>query len=158
MPRMWDADHRVRDRASKQLSDAGPSLDGLRLLIVDDNEDTRVIFETIFTHLGAVVFTAKGGAEALAIAATNRPHVIVSDLSMPQMDGLEFMRRMRALPGEADQPTPAIAISGFVRDEDRERARLAGYQAFLPKPAEPILVAREIARLAQTTPTRGRRR
>ena len=69
---------------------------------------------------------------------------------MPGMDGLEFMRRMRAFPGEAGQPTPAIAISGFVRDEDRERARLAGYQDSLAKPAEPMLVAREIARLAMS--------
>jgi len=57
------------------------SLDGLRVLVVDDNEDTRVIFEAIFTHMGAVVFTAKGGSDALTIAATGRPHVIVSDLS-----------------------------------------------------------------------------
>jgi len=74
------------------------------------------------------------------------------------MDGLEFMRRVRELPGEGDQPTPAIAISGFVRDEDRERGRLAGYQSFLAKPAEPTLVAREIAQLARTTPARRRRR
>src|SRR5215831_10075721 len=81
MPSVRDSDHRIRRRASTQVIETDASLDGLRVLVVDDNEDTRVIFEAIFTHMGAVVFTAKGGSDALTIAATGRPHVIVSDLS-----------------------------------------------------------------------------
>src|SRR5262245_17656040 len=96
-----------------------PSLQDARILVVDDNEDARTILDVMFTHLGALGVTAASGADALHVLEASRPHVIVSDLSMPGMDGLEFMRRVRARPGEAQDPTPAIALSGFTHTQDR---------------------------------------
>jgi CheY-like chemotaxis protein len=126
-----------------------PRLHGMRILVVDDNEDSRAILEATFTHLGAAVLTAKAGAEALDVLRADSPHVIISDLSMPGMDGLELMRRVRTLPGEAERPTPAIALSGFVALEDRERARRTGYQLFVPKPVDPLHLAQEVLRLVR---------
>jgi CheY-like chemotaxis protein len=135
-----------------------PDLNGLHVLVVDDNEDTREILQSFFTHLGAVVTIATNGSEGLAALKELRAHVIVSDLSMPGIDGYEFMRCVRALPGEAQHPTPAIAITGFVQREDRERALRSGYQSFIAKPADPLFVAQEVARLGRQPPTEKRRR
>ena len=133
------------------------SLDGVRILVVDDNEDAREILGATFTHLGATVATARSGYEALDILGASDQHIIVSDLSMPGMDGLEFMTRVRARPGEAECPTPAIALSGFVQPENRERARRSGYQVFVAKPMDPLLLAQEVARLAAPVAGRPRR-
>src|SRR5438094_265161 len=82
-----------------------------------------------------------GGAEGLAALAEIRAHVIVSDLSMPVMDGMEFLRRVRQLPGQAQAPTPAIAFTGFGDRYSETRARAAGFQALLAKPADPVNIA-----------------
>ena len=123
-----------------------PNLHGLHVLVVDDNEDIREIFTAFLTHLGAVVTTAENGREGLAALNGLRADVILSDIAMPGIDGLEFIRHVRARPGEADQRTPAIAITGFAQREDRERALRSGYDAFIAKPVDPGFVAQEIAR------------
>jgi CheY-like chemotaxis protein len=133
-----------------------PDLGDVHVLVLDDNEDTRIILQTYLTYLGASVTTASTAREALTSLAQQRPHVIVGDLSMPGVDGLEFMRRVRQRPSEKQQPTPAIAITGFVRAEDRQRAKEAGYQAFIGKPFDPGVVAHEVARLVMTQPRRRR--
>src|SRR5437899_2278683 len=86
-----------------------PDLNGLHVLVVDDDEDTREILQSFFTHLGAVVTIARNGSEGLAALKELRAHVIVSDLSMPGIDGYEFMHRLRALPGDVQQPVPTSA-------------------------------------------------
>jgi CheY-like chemotaxis protein len=132
------------------VSQINPRLDQVHVLVVDDDEDTVDVLRQVLMHLGAIVITTASSPEALTVLAQKRVDVIVSDLSMPAMDGLEFMRRVRALPGQANFPTPAIAFTGFARDEDRERAEESGYQSFIPKPADPFMVASEIARLVRS--------
>ena len=123
-----------------------PNLHGLHVLVVDDNEDIREILIAFLTHLGAVVTTVPNAREGLAALNELRAHVILSDISMPGIDGLEFIRHVRARPGEADQRTPAIAITGFALSEDRDRALRSGYDAFIAKPVDPVFVAQEVAR------------
>jgi len=110
------------------------SLDGLEVLIVEDSLDTLLLLSTIFRREGANVATASSAAEALSRAVTNRPHIIVSDIGMPDVDGYQLLEQLRLLPGLRD--VPAIAVSGYASEEDRERALAVGYLALVPKPID----------------------
>src|SRR5437016_7377785 len=97
-------------------------LDGIHVLVVDDNEDARKVLEAYLIYVGAKVTTARSGGEALAIVAQVQAHVIVSDVSMPGMTGIEFIREVRKLPGQAERPTPAIAFTAFADRQSRSEA------------------------------------
>lgn len=110
------------------------SLEGLEVLIVEDSPDTLLLLSTIFRREGAVVSTASSAAEALSRAVSNRPHIIISDIGMPDVDGYQLLEQLRLLPGLSD--VPAIAVSGYANEEDRERALAVGYLALVPKPID----------------------
>jgi signal transduction histidine kinase len=110
------------------------SLQGLDVLIVEDSPDTLLLLSTIFRREGATVTTAASAAEALQSAVTKRPNIIVSDIGMPEVDGYQLLEQLRILPGLSD--VPAIAISGYASEEDRERALAVGYLALVPKPVD----------------------
>jgi signal transduction histidine kinase len=110
------------------------SLKGLDVLVVEDSPDTLLLLSTIFRREGATVTTASSAAEALSRAATNRPHIIVSDIGMPDIDGYQLLEQLRLLPGLSD--VPAIAVSGYASEDDRERALAVGYLALVPKPID----------------------
>lgn len=110
------------------------SLQGLDVLIVEDSPDTLLLLSTLFRREGATVTTAGSAAEALQSAVTKRPNLIVSDIGMPEVDGYELLEQLRLQPGLAD--VPAIAISGYASEEDRERALEVGYLALVPKPVD----------------------
>jgi len=124
-------------------------------LIVDDSEDTIAMLEELLKVAGANVMTATNGADALRLAAENEFDVILSDISMPEMDGYEFLQRLRKIDGR--QEVPVIAITGFGRRNDIARARAAGFYSHLTKPLNlQVLtdVLRQIAneRLSETSP------
>ena len=110
------------------------SLEGLDVLIVEDSEDTLSLLSMIFEREGAKVTTASSAAEALSRAVTQRPNIIVSDIGMPETDGYQLLEQLRILPGLHE--VPAIAISGYASEEDRERALSVGYLALVPKPID----------------------
>lgn len=110
------------------------SLQGLDVLIVEDSPDTLLLLGTLFRREGATVTTAASAAEALQSAVNKRPNLVVSDIGMPEVDGYELLEQLRILPGLAD--VPAIAISGYASEEDRERALAVGYLALVPKPVD----------------------
>lgn len=110
------------------------SLEGLDVLIVEDSPDTLLLLSTIFRREGANVTTAASASEALQSAVIKRPHIIVSDIGMPETDGYQLLEELRLLPGLRD--VPAIAISGYASEEDRERALSVGYLALVPKPVD----------------------
>jgi len=110
------------------------SLHGLDVLIVEDSEDTLSLLSMIFEREGATVTTASSAAEALNRAVSSRPSIIVSDIGMPEVDGYQLLEQLRILPGL--NQVPAIAISGYASEEDRERALSVGYLALVPKPID----------------------
>jgi len=110
------------------------SLEGLDVLIVEDSPDTLMLLSTIFRREGANVSTAVSAAEALERAVDKRPGIIISDIGMPDVDGYQLLEQIRVLPGLGD--VPAIAISGYASEDDRERAMSAGYLALVPKPID----------------------
>ena len=112
-------------------------LQGVRLLVVDDEPDARELLGMILEEAGAEVVTAACADEALAAFERLRPDVLVSDIGMPQCDGYDLIRRVRLLEGDCATRVPAVALTAFARAEDRGQALESGFQAHLPKPIEP---------------------
>jgi signal transduction histidine kinase/CheY-like chemotaxis protein len=113
------------------------SLQGLRILVVDDHADTLEVMHLALESYGAAVETAGNAADALRVLAAWRPDVLLSDIGMPQEDGYSLIQKVRALaPGDGGS-TPAVAITAFAKTQDRVRALAAGFQMHLAKPVEP---------------------
>ena len=110
------------------------SFQGLDVLIVEDSPDTLLLLSTIFRREGATVISAASASEALQSAIASRPSIIVSDIGMPDVDGYQLLEQLRMVPGLSE--VPAIAISGYASEEDRERALGVGYLALVPKPVD----------------------
>jgi signal transduction histidine kinase/ActR/RegA family two-component response regulator len=111
-------------------------LDGLKVLVVDDEPDTLELIKELLSQCGAEVFTAASSAEALDLLRGVTPNVIVSDIGMPGEDGFEFIRKVRALPPERGGRIPAVALTAYARAEDRLRVLRSGYQMHVAKPVE----------------------
>jgi two-component system, chemotaxis family, CheB/CheR fusion protein len=109
-------------------------LKGLRILAVDDMPEALEPFAAVLQSEGAVVHTAASGAEALALLASAHFDLLVSDIGMPEMDGYELIAKVRAAPATAR--LPAIAVTGYGRPIDAEKALREGYQAHVPKPVD----------------------
>ena len=132
-----------------------PRLDGLRLLVVDDEDDARLLVGAVLGEQGAEVHLAASAAEALEKLAQVQPHVVVSDIGMPHTDGYSLMRQIRALSPAVGGGTPAVALTAYARSEDAQLAFAAGFQMHVPKPIEPALLAIAVANLGgrQATPS-----
>ena len=124
-------------------------LDGLRVLAVDDEPDTREMLVAGLGQCGAQVTAVGSAAEALEAFASAVPDLLISDIGMPDEDGYELIRRVRELPAEGGGRVPAIALTAYARVEDRMQALRAGFQMHVPKPvelAELVAVAASLVR------------
>jgi CheY-like chemotaxis protein len=126
-----------------------PQLVGLRVLIVDDEADTRDLLRAVMERCGCEATSVGSAAEALATLQQTNPDVLISDIGMPEEDGYTFIRKVRALPAERGGNTPAIALTAYARAEDRVRTLMAGFQVHVPKPIEPIELAAVVASLTR---------
>ncbi len=126
-----------------------PQLVGLRVLIVDDESDTRDLLRAVMERCGCEVTTLGSAAEALAALQQTNPDVLISDIGMPEEDGYTLIRKVRALPTDRGGRTPAIALTAYARAEDRVRALMAGFQVHVPKPVEPMELAAVVASLTR---------
>jgi PAS domain S-box-containing protein len=124
-------------------------LDGLRVLIVDDEEDARELVSVMLTRSGAAMKCASSSTEAMEIIESWRPDVLIADIGMPVEDGYGLIKRVRALPRESGGQTPALALTAYARTEDRVRALSAGYQVHLSKPVDRVELAAVVARLVE---------
>jgi len=110
-------------------------LNGLRILIVDDDADARRLVSKKLQDAGANVTTAAIATEALELVDTTHPNLLVSDIGMPGQNGYELMEQIRAN-GHTAEDLPAIALTGFARKKDHDRALQAGFQVHLSKPTK----------------------
>jgi CheY-like chemotaxis protein len=124
-----------------------PDLNGVRILIVDDEADARDMLRAVLEQLGANVVTASSARDGFDLLQLWKPQVLVSDIGMPEEDGYAFIRKVRALSSEEGRNLPAIALTGYVRVEERMRSLEAGYQMLVPKPVEVGELAGTIATL-----------
>jgi CheY-like chemotaxis protein len=121
--------------AASQRSDS-PSLEGLRVLIVEDDPDIRFLLDCILTEAGAEVASAESAAEGFDAVRGFHPQLLVSDIGMPSEDGYSFIRRVRALGAGAGGLIPSIALTAFTSDADRAKALRAGFTLHMGKPVE----------------------
>jgi signal transduction histidine kinase/ActR/RegA family two-component response regulator len=125
---------------------------GVKVLVVDDEPDTRAVVARMLEGLGASVRTAGSAHEAMAKLQSEIPNVLVSDIGMPDEDGYSLMRRIRLLDADRGGNVPAIALTAYARAEDRMKAVLAGFQMHLVKPVEGAELVTMVASLAGRTP------
>jgi signal transduction histidine kinase len=142
-----DSRWKQKDRASED--DVSPSLlSGLKVLAVDDQQDTRDLITLALMRFGADVRASDSAASALETIASWQPNVIVSDIGLPEMDGYDFMRELRKLEGDAKR-IPAIALTGYAGAIDESKALNAGYELHFSKPINLSELAHAIARLSR---------
>jgi two-component system, cell cycle response regulator DivK len=115
-----------------------------RVLIVDDIPEQRDIYCTLLRFHGYEVMEAENGEEALAVAGTELPDLIVMDVMLPLLDGWSATERLKADPRTADLPVIILTSRAF--EPDQERSALAGADAYLSKPCDPGKLLREIQR------------
>ena len=125
------------------------SLQGLQVLVLDDEADAREFFATVLQEWGAQVKATASVREALEMITSWKPDILVSDIGMPEEDGYSFIRKVRSLPLEQGGQIPAIALTAYARSEDRQRALSEGFHNHLAKPVEPAKLAAAVAKLAQ---------
>jgi signal transduction histidine kinase/ActR/RegA family two-component response regulator len=124
------------------------SLQGLRVLAVDDEADTREMIRAVLEHCKMEVITAGSSSEALEAIAQSRPDVLISDLGMPGEDGYSLIAKVRALPPERGGQIPAAALTAYVRAEDRVKVLYSGFQLHVSKPIEPNELLAVVTNLA----------
>ena len=128
--------------------DSLPSLEGLKVLVVDDEADTRELIREVLQECGSEVITSRSAAEALEALEQHKPDILISDLGMPDEDGYSLISKIRALPSEQGGHIPAAALTAYARAEDRMRVLRAGFQFHLPKPVDSAELVTVIASLA----------
>ena len=129
--------------------DSTDRLDGLRILVVDDEADTRELLKQGLEYCGAKVQVAGSAAEAVDAIVASVPDILISDIGMPGVDGYDLIRQVRGLPSNKGGKVAAIALTAYTRIEDRLQALRAGYDMHVPKPVELtelVAVAASIAR------------
>jgi len=138
--------HSVRPGVAPRLHPSSPQpasydyhaidLRGVRVLVIDDQLDARELVSRVLSECGAEVSCSDDAAETLLMVEETRPHVLISDIGMPNVDGYELLKRVRALGAARGGALPAIALTAFARTEDRTRALRAGFLMHLAKPVE----------------------
>ena len=117
---------------------------GQTVLLVEDNEDNRIIYSTVLRHLGYHVVEALDGMQAIELTRSLRPDIVLMDISIPEIDGWEATRILRQDPATKD--IPIIALTAHALADDRERATAIGFTSYLAKPVEPRAVVAEVRR------------
>ncbi|MES2957113.1 MAG: PAS domain S-box protein [Pseudomonadota bacterium] len=133
----------------RQPANDAVRVDGITVLLVDDEPDVRATAAHLLRDAGANVLSASNAVDGLRILQEQRPQVVLSDIGMPGNDGYELMRWVRALPDAQMRRTPAAAFTAYAAAEDRQRALMAGYQLHLVKPVHPNDLVAAVAELAQ---------
>ncbi|MDX2232347.1 MAG: PAS domain S-box protein [Leptolyngbyaceae cyanobacterium bins.349] len=133
------------ERLPQQPSD----LQGIKILVVDDQADAREFVAFLLEQQGAQVMMATSAHEALSVLSQAKPDVLVSDIGMPDMDGYMLIQQVRALTPEQGRHIPAIALTAYARDPDQQQALNAGFQQHLSKPVEPQALVRTVIALVQ---------
>jgi PAS domain S-box-containing protein len=144
---------RPPERSAEPHGAAGGAirLSGTRILVVEDESETRAVLDRLLRERGAEVRSVETAAEAFDVLGSWVPDVLVSDIGMPGEDGYSLIRRIRALPADRGARLPAVALTAYVKADDRRKALEAGFQTHVSKPVDPDELALVIAGLAGLT-------
>jgi CheY-like chemotaxis protein len=136
----------ISPRIPSPGEDGNGSLAGLRVLVVDDQEDTRELIAIVLSERGASVLQAGSVREALAVLQSKNVDLLLSDIAMPEEDGYALMKQLRQLFVARQHPAPiAVALTAYAGEEDAQRILRAGYSVHIPKPVEPDRLLQKIA-------------
>ncbi len=138
MPRAFTASRAREVLAPSSRRARSDALDGLRVLVVEDDNDIRELLTTVLADAGAEVASAASAASGLAAVRCFHPQLLVSDIGMPDEDGYSFIRSVRALGAEGGGDIPSIALTAFTSPNDRNEALRAGFTLHLGKPIAPL--------------------
>lgn len=130
---------------------AARALGGLRILVIEDDEDTREVVRRLLETAGAEVMSAGSAPEGMEMFCSARPDLLLVDIAMPGEDGFSFLRRVRAMCPEEGGLTPAAALTARAVMEDRLESLRAGFQAHMAKPVPPAELIEVMASLAGRT-------
>jgi len=139
----------AQERTAPQPGTPWPVLTGIHVFLIEDNADTRTMVSEVLIHCGAMVTVYQSADQVLADLGEFVPTVFICDLSMPGLDGLHFMGRMRTLPPERGSRIPAIAITAYYEDFAAAEALEAGFNAYMTKPIRLDELARLVGDLAR---------
>ncbi|NJO80324.1 MAG: PAS domain S-box protein [Cyanobacteria bacterium RM1_2_2] len=147
----------LRDKGDEEMGRGGDSnipslpalLTNLRILVVDDDDNTREFLAFLLELHGAVAITVASASEAIATLTQFQPDVLLSDLGMPDVDGYMLLRQIRALPAEQGGTVPAIALTAYAGEIDYQQAMAVGFQRHIAKPIEPQVLIQAIADLTR---------
>ena len=140
---------RVHPTGGKNIPfECTPELEGLHILVVDNEDDGRRLVVTVLEQCGAKVTEVNSAAAGLKAIKELRPDILLSDLGMPGEDGYSLIKKVRALAAEEGGQIPAPALTTYARVEDRMRVLRAGFQIHLPKPVEPAELVAVVASLS----------
>jgi PAS domain S-box-containing protein len=150
------AAERARKRATlptpePRSAEPESSLEGFRVLVVDDDEDARELITAVLEGAGASTEASDSVPGAFIALRRFRPHVLVSDIAMPQEDGYAFIKRLRAMDPAEGGGIPSIALTAYTRNEDRAKALAAGFTTHIGKPVVPADLLAAVANLAMLT-------
>ncbi len=144
-----EADGAVESVAQSPAAGArGTQLEGLHVLVVDDDPGARELLANMLQGYGARVSLASSGPVALTLLFEQRPHVVLADIGMPEMDGYALIEQVRALDPHLGGRIPAVAVTAHASAQDRLRALHAGFQNHVAKPVEPEELAAVIKSVA----------
>ena len=148
---VWERSGKAASASDAQPADDVPSLAGIRVLIIDDDEESRDVVAAHLHGSHAAVSTAHSAADGFALLQREHFDVLLADIGMPGEDGYSLIRRVRALCPPGSASIPAAALTAFAREEDRERALQAGFQLHLAKPIDASALVAAVATLNTMT-------
>ncbi|WP_411675354.1 response regulator [Dulcicalothrix desertica] len=137
-----------------KTSESSLNLNGIKILVVDDETDSRELVKFIVEQAGAEVIAADGAKQALATLTQWLPNILISDIGMPEMNGYMLLQQVRTLAPQQGGQIPAIALTAYAGDYNKQQASLAGFQGHIAKPIEPINLLKAIKDLI-ITPVRA---
>ena len=132
--------------------DTSIKLDGLHILVVDDEADARDLLEVVFAEYGAKVTTAASASQAIELIKSLQPDILISDIGMPNEDGYSLVKKVRELDSQQAREIPAMALTAYVTKEDNKQAILSGFQMHLSKPVDTNALITAVAKLAGKMP------
>jgi signal transduction histidine kinase len=151
LPLMVSTASALPHSGERERSVRAPTLDGITVLVVDDEEDAREAMSVLLGQAGARVLSVGGAAEAIGVLDREQPDVLLSDIAMPGEDGYALIRRVRGRSPEAGGRIPAAALTAYATLEDRAKAIRAGYDEHIPKPVDPTRLIGAVQLLVDAT-------
>ena len=141
------AQYRMSLATNNNVAETDRNLEGLLVLVVEDDRDTREVVAILLEQAGASVTTIASSGKALAALERMRPHILIIDIGLPDEDGYALIRKARALLDERGEQIPAVALTAYSSEEDRKQALAAGFEIHMPKPPGPAQLIDVVARL-----------